>query len=272
MRVFLETRQQLGGPRTARAVRPRLAQMMPSAIKEHAAPAASAPVDAARRAMATLCGCLSVMVVSSHPALADSCPTFNTVSKGEAKGLQWCDVKVGDGDSPVPKAFIKAYVLFFPSILRERLLQITASRAYRRHYTGALDSEMASGVFDSSYDRRKPLGFMVGTHQVISGWDLGTRLENNLASTSLLERSNAHAHSRTALARSFVRSLDRDSRGWRRAAPHESSWDPEACPAAQPGIRGARCRGRDPPKCDAVFRYRVPRGHRQEVKTCLYMQ
>mmetsp|Transcript_1489 Transcript_1489/g.4831 ORF Transcript_1489/g.4831 Transcript_1489/m.4831 type:complete len:230 (+) Transcript_1489:3955-4644(+) len=149
MRVFLETRQQLRGPQTARAVRPRLAQMMPSAIKEHAAPAASAPVDAARRAMATLCGCLSVMVVSSHPALADSCPTFNTVSKGEAKGLQWCDVKVGDGDSPVPKAFIKA------------------------HYTGALDSEMASGVFDSSYDRRKPLGFMVGTHQVISGWDLG---------------------------------------------------------------------------------------------------
>ena len=202
MRV-LETRQQLRGPQTARAVRPRLAQMM--AIKEHAAPAASAPVDAARRTMATLCGCLSVMVVSSHPALADSCPTFNTVSKGEAKGLQWCDVKVGDGDSPVPKAFIKAYVLFFPSILRERLLQITASRAYRRHYTGALDSEMASGVFDSSYDRRKPLGFMVGTHQVISGWDLGTTLENNLASTSLLERSNAHAHSRTALARSFVR-------------------------------------------------------------------
>ena len=42
-----------------------------------------------------------------------------------------------------------------------------------RHYTGSLDSDMASGVFDSSYDRRKPLGFMVGTHQVISGWDLG---------------------------------------------------------------------------------------------------
>jgi FKBP-type peptidyl-prolyl cis-trans isomerase len=206
MRVFLETRQQLRGPQTARAVRPRLAQMMPSAIKEHAAPAASAPVDAARRcaAMATLC--LSVMVVSSHPALADSCPTFNTVSKGEAKGLQWCDVKVGDGDSPVPKAFIKAYVLFFPSILRERLLQITASRAYRRHYTGALDSEMASGVFDSSYDRRKPLGFMVGTHQVISGWDLGTTLENNLPRPVC---SNARTPTLTRAPRSLVRSFVR---------------------------------------------------------------
>jgi len=206
MRVFLETRQ-LRGPQTARAVRPRLAQMMPSAMKEHAAPAASAPVDAARRAMATLCGCLSVMVVSSHPALADSCPTFNTVSKGEAKGLQWCDVKVGDGDSPVPKAFIKAYVLFFPSILRERLLQITASRAYRRHYTGALDSEMASGVFDSSYDRRKPLGFMVGTHQVISGWDLGTTLENNLACLDQFARTLERPRSLAHRARSFVRSF-----------------------------------------------------------------
>jgi len=88
-------------------------------------------------------------------AMADSCPTFKTVSSGEAKGLQWCDVKVGDGESPVPKAFIKA------------------------HYTGSLDSEMASGVFDSSYDRRKPLGFMVGTHQVISGWDLGILGDGN---------------------------------------------------------------------------------------------
>jgi len=95
---------------------------------------------------------LSLALILQHQpmdALAADCPEFTTISQGEAKGLQWCDVKIGEGDSPVPKAFVKA------------------------HYTGSLDSEMASGVFDSSYDRRKPLGFMVGTHQVISGWDLG---------------------------------------------------------------------------------------------------
>ena len=205
--MLSETRQ-LVGPQTAKAVCRPMARMVPIARKAQHAPGGSVPADAARRALAALCGCLSVVVVASQPALAADCPAFNTVSKGEAKGLQWCDVRVGDGDSPVPKAFIKAYVLFFPSILRERLLQITASRAYRRHYTGAIDSEMASGVFDSSYDRRKPLGFMVGTHQVISGWDLGTTLENNLACLDqfarTLERPRSLAHRARSLVRSFV--------------------------------------------------------------------
>ncbi len=112
MRFLCETRQ-LTGPQTASAVRRPLAPMMPIARKEQPAAVGSVPADAARRAIAAFCGCLSVLVVSSQPALADSCPTFNTVSKGEAKGLQWCDVKVGDGESPVPKAFIKASVLSF---------------------------------------------------------------------------------------------------------------------------------------------------------------
>ena len=70
----------------------------------------SARKDDVGRAIAAVCLSL-VMGISAKPALAADCPDFHTVSKGEAKGLQWCDVKVGDGDSPVPKAFIKAYVL-----------------------------------------------------------------------------------------------------------------------------------------------------------------
>ena len=41
------------------------------------------------------------------------------------------------------------------------------------HYDGRLDSDIASGKFDSSYDRGRPFGFAVGTGQVIKGWDEG---------------------------------------------------------------------------------------------------
>ena len=57
-------------------------------------------------------------------------------------GLKYCDVKLGTGDPPVKGAFIKA------------------------HYNGRLDSDVASGTFDSSYERGRPLGFAVGTGQV----------------------------------------------------------------------------------------------------------
>lgn len=41
------------------------------------------------------------------------------------------------------------------------------------HYNGRLDSDIASGTFDSSYERGRPLAFAVGTGQVIRGWDAG---------------------------------------------------------------------------------------------------
>ena len=41
----------------------------------------------------------------------------------------------------------------------------------RCHYTGRLSSN--GQVFDSSYERRRPLTFTIGVRQVIQGWDLG---------------------------------------------------------------------------------------------------
>ena len=78
-------------------------------------------------------------------AYAAMCPQL---TRSES-GLEFCDVKEGDGDTPVKGAFIKV------------------------HYSGRLDSDSASGTFDSSYDRGRPLGFAVGTGQVIKGWDQG---------------------------------------------------------------------------------------------------
>lgn len=92
---------------------------------------------------------LAMSTCLSGSAYAAECPDFTTASSGDAKGLQFCDLKVGDGDAPVKGSFIKV------------------------HYEGRLDSDSASGTFDSSYDRRRPLGFSVGIGQVIRGWDFG---------------------------------------------------------------------------------------------------
>ncbi|RYG97959.1 FKBP-type peptidyl-prolyl cis-trans isomerase [archaeon] len=64
-------------------------------------------------------------------------------------GLQYRDLKVGDGASPVPGDTVRV------------------------HYTGWLDGFDSPKKFDSSYDRRSPLVFKVGTRQVIAGWDEG---------------------------------------------------------------------------------------------------
>lgn len=50
--------------------------------------------------------------------------------------------------------------------------QMACDKAHGRcHYTGRLSSN--GQVFDSSYERRRPLSFTIGVRQVIQGWDLG---------------------------------------------------------------------------------------------------
>ena len=46
-----------------------------------------------------------------------------------------------------------------------------AGQTVRVNYAGWLDDFESEKKFDSSYDRRTPLTFKVGTRQVIAGWD-----------------------------------------------------------------------------------------------------
>ena len=77
---------------------------------------------------------IAVSVASPFSAQA-LCPDLITAPSG----LKYCDVTIGTGDAPVKGAFIKV------------------------HYDGRLDADSASGKFDSSYDRGRPLGFAVSS-------------------------------------------------------------------------------------------------------------
>jgi peptidylprolyl isomerase len=70
-------------------------------------------------------------------------PVFNVTSSG----LQFYDIKEGDGESPAPGDTVRV------------------------HYTGWLEGFNSEKKFDSSYDRRSPLVFKAGVRQVIAGWD-----------------------------------------------------------------------------------------------------
>ena len=61
-------------------------------------------------------------------------------------GLKYQDLKVGTGDVAVAKKFVNV------------------------HYRGTLED---GTVFDESYKRGEPLDFLLGTGQVIKGWDEG---------------------------------------------------------------------------------------------------
>lgn len=61
-------------------------------------------------------------------------------------GIEFCDVKLGDGPAAEKGQLIKA------------------------HYTGRLTD---GTVFDTSYKRGRPLVFRVGVNEVIQGWDSG---------------------------------------------------------------------------------------------------
>uniref|UniRef100_A0A0F7GZ59 peptidylprolyl isomerase n=1 Tax=Geranium incanum TaxID=1158081 RepID=A0A0F7GZ59_9ROSI len=83
-------------------------------------------------------------ILQAHPAEAvGATPCELTLSPS---GLAFCDKVVGFGPQAVKGQLIKA------------------------HYVGKLEN---GKVFDSSYDRGKPLTFRVGAGEVIKGWDLG---------------------------------------------------------------------------------------------------
>ena len=89
--------------------------------------------------------------VSGVAASAAALPRLASAADGFTKtesGLQFKDLKEGDGAVPAPGQTVKV------------------------HYTGWLnDFDDLDGKFDSSYDRGKPLTFAVGTGRVIKGWD-----------------------------------------------------------------------------------------------------
>ncbi|KAK1439362.1 hypothetical protein QVD17_05179 [Tagetes erecta] len=93
-----------------------------------------------------LCLTLSDAAAVSPPpssAAAESTACEFTVADS---GLAFCDKLVGYGSQPVKGQLIKA------------------------HYVGKLEN---GKVFDSSYNRGKPLTFRIGVGEVIKGWDEG---------------------------------------------------------------------------------------------------
>lgn len=82
----------------------------------------------------------SVLARPARAAVPDPGCSLQTAPSG----LQFCDSKPGDGPEPAPGAPVRA------------------------HYTGRLES---GAVFDSSYERRRPLSF--SKNQVIKGWGEG---------------------------------------------------------------------------------------------------
>jgi peptidylprolyl isomerase len=88
-------------------------------------------------------------------ALASVAPTTAAAQTGgktmtTPSGLQIIDTKTGTGATP------------------------HTGQTCVMHYTGWLYQDGAKGKkFDSSLDRGEPFEFVIGTHQVIAGWDEG---------------------------------------------------------------------------------------------------
>ncbi|KAJ1413182.1 hypothetical protein B484DRAFT_335591 [Ochromonadaceae sp. CCMP2298] len=80
-------------------------------------------------------------------AFAEGADTDAGTYTSTDSGLQYKELKIGDGEVPIPGDTVRV------------------------HYTGWLDGFDGVKKFDSSYDRRSPLVFKAGVKQVIAGWD-----------------------------------------------------------------------------------------------------
>lgn len=80
--------------------------------------------------------------------------TFCAPDVVSSMGISYCDARIGDGPSPKKGDVIRC------------------------HYRGRLASNQA--VFDSSYERGRPLTFTVGVGQVIRGWDMAILGEDDI--------------------------------------------------------------------------------------------
>ena len=88
---------------------------------------------------------LAATTIAPQAALAQAAKPVSTPS-----GLQYIDVKVGNGAPPRP------------------------GQTCVMHYTGWLYENGAKGKkFDSSVDRNEPFEFQIGQKRVIAGWDEG---------------------------------------------------------------------------------------------------
>lgn len=75
-------------------------------------------------------------------------------------------------ESSQPARFIKTESgLQYVDVVRGDGALLEAGQTVRVNYAGWLDGFDGEKKFDSSYERRSPLVFKVGTRQVISGWD-----------------------------------------------------------------------------------------------------
>lgn len=83
---------------------------------------------------------------ASHAAAATTATASCELQTSSATGLKWCDVVVGDGALPIKSAFTKL------------------------NYTAKLAS--TGTVFDSTYQRKTPLVFKVGEHELIEALDV----------------------------------------------------------------------------------------------------
>ncbi|KAH9573694.1 hypothetical protein CY35_01G014400 [Sphagnum magellanicum] len=107
-----------------------------------------------RRDMLSLAGVMAIAGLQMTPSLdptaanaaAATAASFCADFSVSPSGLAFCDSSPGSG------------------------IQASKGMLIKAHYTGKLESGQ---VFDSSYNRGKPLTFRIGVGEVISGWDQG---------------------------------------------------------------------------------------------------